>query len=666
MRITTPTLLLTLVVGVTDARSQTTQPDLARATLEELLNVEITSASRKEQRADQAPAAVYVITQDDIRRSGITVLPEVFRLVPGMQVAQINSSDWAISVRGFNDLWSNKLLVLVDGRSIFTREFSGVLWNAQDLMLEDIDRIEVIRGPGGTVWGANAVNGVINIITKSANDTKGAFVRLGGGSYAGADAAVRYGGSFGNTAYRVYSQWSDHGQSESAPQVQANDAWNRLTNGFRTDWAQGGQAVTLEGNLTTGQTRPLWLTIPGPTPSLSTSPIVPGSVTNGSILGRWTHGVQETGALQVQSFFSYGKRVDGNGVAEREQTADIDVQYHQKLAARHDLVMGGGFRTSEVAVDGAFPYTIDDTFADSHVWNAFLEDDISVSRSVQVVLGSKVEHYTYGGWGVQPTARVAWEMVPQKERVWASFSRAIRTPSANDLGIRAVLTAFPGSGGFPVVVALVGNPNYQNEELIDVEGGYRLELAKAASIDVTVFRGHYNGLTTNEPLPPFVETTPGPPHLLIPVQQQNLLAANTSGVEVASHWSPLTSWRFDASYSNLRIDPMPDPASRDPAAPFSDGNAPASQWQLHSSFWPRPRLEVDGGLFHVGRLRSLGVPAYTRADARAELKISKPLSLVAVGQNLLESTHAEYAGFATGLNPTLIPRSFDIRLLWRF
>ncbi|HWW87512.1 MAG TPA: TonB-dependent receptor plug domain-containing protein, partial [Vicinamibacterales bacterium] len=249
MRITTPTLLLTLVVGVTDARSQTTQPDLARATLEELLNVEITSASRKEQRADQAPAAVYVITQDDIRRSGITVLPEVFRLVPGMQVAQINSSDWAISVRGFNDLWSNKLLVLVDGRSIFTREFSGVLWNAQDLMLEDIDRIEVIRGPGGTVWGANAVNGVINIITKSANDTKGALVRLGGGSYAGADAAVRYGGSFGNTAYRVYSQWSDHGQSESAPQVQANDAWNRLTNGFRTDWAQGGQAVTLEGNL---------------------------------------------------------------------------------------------------------------------------------------------------------------------------------------------------------------------------------------------------------------------------------------------------------------------------------------------------------------------------------------------------------------------------------
>ncbi len=640
--------------------------DLSQATLEDLLNIEITSASRKEQRADAVPAAVHVITQDDIRRSGITTLPELFRLVPGMEVAQINSNDWAISVRGFNGLWANQLLVLIDGRSVYTRSFSGVFWSAQDLLLEDIDRIEVVRGPGGSIWGANAVNGVVNIVTKTAADTKGALVRLGDGSYEGTQTAVRYGGSFGNTAYRVFSQWSDHNSSLSDPHTAADDRWRRFTNGFRIDWARNTNAVMTEGSFVGGGGRPLWTSFTGPTPSLSfAAPYQDATIKSGNMLARWIHSGRNGTVLQIQSFVDIHSRDDGNGVTDREHVFDLDLQFHTKLAERHDLVIGGGYRDANGSFDGKFGVSADPPTSENAVMSAFAQDDVALTDHLQLTLGAKLEHDSVTAWGVQPTIRLMANIAPH-QHLWAAASRALRTPSALDRSLRFNYAAFIGGSGIPIVLGATGNPNYQTEQFLDAEGGYRVDFGSSASADVTVFRGRYSGLATSEPTAPVFETTPGPPHLFIGTRFENLLNVNTSGVEVAGHWMPTGAWRLDGSYSGLRLVAHPDAESHDPAAPLNDGNAPAHQWQLHSSARLGPRLQLDAGLFHVGRLRTLNVPAYTRADTRIEIKVSKPLSVIAIGQNLFDRAHPEFANANTGQTATLVPRSVNLKLLWRF
>jgi iron complex outermembrane receptor protein len=653
-----------LAFSAATASAQTPRTDWARASLEDLMNIEITTASRTERRADTTPAAVFVITQDDIRRSGLTTLPELFRLVPGMQVAQINSNDWAISARGFNDLWSNKLLVLVDGRSVYTRSFSGVLWSAQDLVLEDIDRIEVIRGPGGSVWGANAVNGVINIVTKSAVDTKGGLVRISDGTYDGRQGLARYGGTIGHMAYRVFSQWSDHNGSLTDRQTDAGDGWNRFTNGFRIDWSQGANSITTEGNFVTGGGHPLWTGFSGPTAALSFGPLHDATIDSGAVLGRWNRSGWSGGSLQVQSFADIHTRDDGNGVIERETVFDLDVQIQRKLAGRHEVVFGGGYRDADTTFDGVFGISANPNSSDNGVVNVFGQDEIAVSNRIQLTVGSKIERDSVSGWSVQPTIRVMTRVAP-RQHVWAAVSRALRTPSALDLSINLKYAAFIGEGGLPVAVGLIGNPQYQPERLVSTEGGYRIDIGSTLAADITLFSGRYTGLPTQEPVAPVFESTPGTPHLFLSTQYRNLLDARTEGVEVAGHWTPWRSWRLDGSYSALQLTPSVDPSSQDAAASQFDGNAPAEQWQVHSSSWVMSRVQLDAGLFHVGRLRTLNVPAYTRVDARVEMKVSRSLSVIVVGQNLASRAHAEYAG-PLAVTPTLIPRSLNAKLVWRF
>ena len=627
------------------------------------MKIPITSVSRKEQRLDSVPAAVTVITHDDIRRFGITTLPDLFRLVPGMQVAQINSNNWAISVRGFNDLWSNKLLVLIDGRSIYTRSFSGVYWNAADLMLQDIDRIEIVRGPGGSAWGANAVNGVINIVTKAAGATKGTVAQLGRGTYGGTQAAVRYGGSFGNTDYRVFSQWSDHESSLIDRHTPAKDGWTRFTNGFRIDSTSGANAVMTEGSFIAGRTRALWTSFDGPTARLSVPASSRDGLESGSLLARWTHDRDNGESLQIQSFVN-AHRVDfGSDTAERETTYDLDLQFHTKVTARHDIVLGGGYRQTNTTTDGSFFYSVSPRTSNNAVLNAFVHDDIALTDRLRLQIGARADHDSTAGWSVAPTARIIADVTPQ-QHLWAAASRALRTPSASELGMRFNYAAFMGDEGVPIVLGVRGNPHYKTEEFLDVEGGYRINIGTQASADVTLFRGRYNRLTTYEPAAVF-ETTPEP-HLLIYSQLENLLKADTVGVEISGHWTPVKAWRLDASYSGLQLVTHADAASHDPLAALYDGNAPTHQWQIHSSASFGSRLELAAGLFHVGRVRRLNVPAYTRADARLEFQLFKPLSVVASGQNLLAPMHAEYAGTETGATPTFIPRSTGITLLWRF
>jgi iron complex outermembrane receptor protein len=653
-------VLLALLFVSADASAQAPlAPDLGRATLEDLLKIKITSASRREQSADEVAAAVFVITQDDIRRSGMRTLPELFRLVPGVQVAQIGSSNWAGTIRGFNDLFSNKLLVLVDGRSIYTRVFSGVLWDSEDLVLDNIERIEVIRGPGAAVWGANAVNGVINIVTKSAKDSQGALVRLSGGTFDRAQATARYGGSFGSANYRVYSQWTARGDTRLAGAA-ADDNWSVMTNGARLDWARGADEWTVDGGVRSGDGHTTWKFPLDALPNLQPRTDVESSFHTANARARWTRRMDTGSSLQAQSSVTIARRTDF--VALDEDTFDADLQYHGKLGARQDVVAGGGYRFVRSATGRNFGVSFDPMSLDTAVTSLFVQDELTVTDDVHLTLGSKLEHATLAGWGLQPTARIIWAPA-NGHHLWASASRALRTPSMADLMVRVNVMVLPSQGP-SVVVGHLGNLDYKPEALVDVEAGYRAEIGALAFIDVTTFRGHYNNLPTNEPQPPAFEMTPGPPHVFVAVRLDNLMTADTTGAEVAAHVTLLHAWRVDASYSAFRLTPHLDANSLDPVAASMDGNAPAQQWQLHSDLALGKRIEIDAGVFHTGRLTKIEVPAYTRADARLQVVLTPHLSAVVAGRNLFESTHAEFE--SNYVVATRIPRSVSLQLAWRY
>jgi iron complex outermembrane receptor protein len=657
--------LLCLMAVPSPGFSQGSQLDLTELSLEDLMNITVTSAARKEQRAADVAAAIFVLTQDDIRRSGLRTLPELFRLVPGMEVARINSSNWAVSIRGFNSQFSNKLLVLIDGRSIYMRNFSGVFWDGEDMALDDIERIEVIRGPGGAVWGANAVNGVINIVTKAARDTQGAFVRLGSGTFDPLQATARYGGLLGSAAYRVYSQWTDHGDTRLAGGMAARDSWNTLTTGARVDWTRGTDEWTVDGSVRAGDGHPLFNFIEGPTPGVVPLTDRPGSFRKGHVIGRWTRRAGNGSVLQLQSVVAISRRASNvtDDVTDNENSFDTQLQYHRRVGARHDLVAGGGYRfIDSTTTSQSFAFWLTPPDNRSTIVNLFAQDEIALTDRLHLTLGSKLERDTVSGWGVQPTGSVMWQPAP-RHHLWFAASRALRTPSNTDLALRVNVAAVPGPGA-PIVIGFIGNPNYQVEEFQDVEAGYRLEIAGALSIDITGFRGHFTGLPTYEPLAPVFETTPGAPHLFMASRLENLQRADTAGVEVAARFAPVPAWRLDASYTSFHLSPHPDPSSRDPAAAMFDGNAPSHQWQLRSNVRLGPRTEVDTGLFRTGALRALGVPAYTRADARVQVRLTGQLSVVTAARNLLEPSHPEFV--QGSVVSTQIPRSADIQLVWQF
>jgi iron complex outermembrane receptor protein len=651
-----------LAVGPAAAHAQTIPPEqLALISLEELMNLRITSAERKEERANDVSAAVFVITQDDIRRSGLTKLPEILRLAPGMQVDQVNANEWAVSVRGFNSVFSDKLLVLIDGRSLYNRGFSGVFWDSQNMMVSDIERIEVIRGPGGTAWGANAVNGVINIITKSAADTKGTSVELNAGTFDRASGAIRYGGALGQMDYRVYSQWSDHAGGLTGTGLSADDPWNALTTGGRIDWSRGADSVMAQGSYMDTTTRPGWTTLTG-----FREAAVKGGVSDldeGFGLGRWTHRAAGGSLFQVQGSRTVTRR-DEATLYQMEGITDVDAQYQRTVSARHEIVLGGGYRDSVLSTRQSF--TLDIPSDTARVFNAFAQDEFSLRRDVTLTLGSKLEHDTFAGWGVLPSARVLWSIDPTRQRAWAAISRARRTPGAAYRAIRIYYGSTPGENGTPVVLGRVGSPALPAEELVELEGGYRVQLGATSSIDVAVFHGDYDHSTTMETLAQTFELSPAPAHVLLNSQYGSLLQVNSRGIEISAHWAPRPTWRLDGSYSSLRVTPHLDPASTDTAALQFDGNAPQHQWQLRSTTWLSSRLQVNGSLYQVGRLRQLDVPAYLRADARLEFKLTPHLAAIAVGQNLLQAEHAEYSTVHVGLAGSSVPRSGRAQLRWDF
>ena len=458
------------------ASSQSPKPDLTETSLEALLNMEVTSASRKQQKIFTTASAIFVIRPEDIRRSGATNIPDLLRMVPGLEVAHIDANKWAISARGFNGRFANKLLVLIDGRTIYSQLFSGVYWDVQDVMLEDIERIEVIRGPGGTVWGANAVNGVINILTRAAKETQGGLLSVGGGNHERGFANVRYGARAGSKGhYRVFAKYFNRGPFELPSGQDANDQWQLGRVGFRGDWQLTPQdSLTLDASFYGGRAGFAARLAVSFSPPFEEDHAGRTKLSGGYLLARWKRMVSKQSNLALQIYYDRADRHDFP-LGEVRQTADFDFTHQAAWGQRHDLVWGLGYR---LTTDRTHQHAFTAFLPASHklsIWSGFVQDEIALfSKRLRLTLGSKFEHNGFTGFEVQPSLRALWSFNPH-HAVWGAVSRAVRTPSRVDRDLRFILNIFPSPVGPPTVITIFGDPVFRSEHLLAYELGYRLQ-----------------------------------------------------------------------------------------------------------------------------------------------------------------------------------------------
>jgi len=663
------------LLGMVAVACALAQKDLAELSLEQLLAIEVTSASRRQQKLSRTPAAVYVITQEEIRRSGLTTVAELLRLAPGLHVARIDSSGWAVTARGFNGRFAGKMLVLVDGRSVYTPLFSGVFWEMQDLVVDDIDRIEVIRGPGAAMWGSNAVNGVVNIITMHTRETQGGLVSTGGGNVEDAFGWLRFGGKVGERFhYRFYSKTALRDHMVTPNGAPGGDAWRSSRTGLRADWdLTARDTLTLMADFGSGRfAQVASLPTYSPPQMEFRSQIDRGAVAN--VLARWSHQHRSGAVSTLQLYYDWYERTGGL-ITESRGTFDVDYQNRRPLASRHDLMWGLGYRQST-----------DASLANSHLrltppsetlryLSGFVQDEIELSPDrLWLELGGRLERNHFAGFELQPTARLLAEPVPGQS-LWAAVSRAVRTPSRAEhhgdfwLGSLAPSPAAP----LPQVLRLVPSPEFGSTSLVAFEGGYRGRLTRRATLDIALFRSRYRSLRSFDLNAPAFGVSPAP-HLVIPLRFSNRGRGETAGVEIAARWELRPQWRLTGTYErfwmNLRLEPGADPGTTLLA---EIEQAPAQQFSLRSSWDPGARLRVDAAFYFTGKLRQTEaprlsfpeVPAALRCDLRLAWEPRPELELSLAGQNLLDDRHPEF-------NPETWFRRNEVRrgvygqVRWRF
>jgi iron complex outermembrane receptor protein len=637
-------------------------PDVTTLSVEDLMDMQVTSVSKHKQKLADAAAAVFVLTQEDIRRSGATSIPEALRLVPGLEVARIDENKWAIGSRGFNGRFSNKLLVLIDGRSVYTPLFSGVYWNIQDVMLEDLDRIEVIRGPGATLWGANAVDGVINIITKPAASTQSGIVTAGGGTQERGSGGARYGSTIGNnTHYRIYGKYFDWGPSNFASGATAHDGWNALRGGFRTDWTPAGpNSLTIEGDLYRSNYDET-LTVPSLTAPYSSTFPNSGVYSGGNILGRWNHAT-EGGSMSLQMYYDNTTTVDNSLFVDHQNTFDVDFQDGFHVGDSHQIVLGLGYRSIHDRNDPSFTVSLQPNHVSLNLFNAFIQDEISlVDNRLKLTLGSKLEHNTFTGFEIEPNARLLWALTPNQS-VWTAVSRAVRTPALTEQGLRLNSQVIPpgtpaNPAPFPAVVAVFGSPQFNSEDLLAYELGYRVQATSTVSFDIATFYNNYSNLRSAEPGTPFLEGSPAPTDIVVPLVAENKMSGGTYGVELFADWKLLPKWRVTGSYSYLQMDIHKNSNSQDPTADNPNGSSPRHQWYVRSSADLPKHFDLDTTLRFVDHLPSLNLPSYYSLDAHLGWRPVKNLELSIGGQNLLDNQHLEFLPDFVNTSPTVVKRS---------
>jgi iron complex outermembrane receptor protein len=628
-------LLLRFITSGLQAQTNETpgaSADLKRLSLEELMNVEVTSVSRIAEPLWTSPSAIQVVTEDDIRRSGATSIPEALRLAPNLQVAQIDSRQWAITARGFNQTLANKLLVMVDGRSVYTPLFAGVFWDVQDTLLDDVDRIEVISGPGATLWGANAVNGVINIITKSAQDTQGTLLSAGGGSQLNDYAAARYGDKLGDNVYfRLYGKYFDRDSTLLPNGQDATNDWRMGQGGFRLDWLPAtGDTITLQSD---GYAGSFEQPAPGDT-----------DVNGQNVIARWTHPLAEDAGIRVQMYWDRTLRAIPQQFTEELNTYDLDFQHHFPLGERQVLIWGGEYRLMADQVANSPVLAFLPPHRNLQLFSGFLQDEIELIRDrLKFTLGTKLEHNDFSGFEIQPSARLAWTP-DERQTVWGAVSRAVRSPSRID-------TDFFVPGVPPYFLA--GGSNFDSEKVIAYELGYRVRPLTSLSISAALFYNDYMDLRSLEPIGNSTNT-----YVIA-----NGLQGHSWGVELSSTYQIRDWWRLRAGYTYLDTEVSLKPGSQDLNNGRAEGNDPQNQFLLQCMFDLPYSLELDGVLRYVDTLPSPNVPSYITADVRLGWRPCRNVELSIVGQNLFDSQHPEFGAAATRQE---IPRSIFGKVTWHF
>jgi iron complex outermembrane recepter protein len=613
-------------------------------TLQQLGDVEVTTLSKAPEQVRKTAAAIYVITQEDIKRSGATTIPDALRLAPGVEVARIDSSKWSIGIRGFGSRLTRDVLVLIDGRTVYTTMLAGTYWEVQNMVLDDVDRIEIIRGPGGTIWGPNAVNGVINIITKSSKNTQGTLVSTGGGDLEQGFFNARYGGGDNkNFNYRVYALGFDRGP-EYHPDGRNFDRWRAAQGGFRTDWTSDRDTVTVQGDVydegagesvtATSYTAPYSQTLDG-------TALLSGA----NVLARWQRTMGKGEDFQIQAYYDRTNRHEPNFIDNRD-TLDIDFLDRFRLPGRQQISWGLGARVSRGYDPQVFSGLVFSPVERSdRLLTAFFQDEIElVENRLTLSVGTKFLRTNFTGLQLQPSGRLLWTPT-DKQTLWASFTHAVRTPS--DAERNFFLSGYIGtSQGLPFFARFNANPNFRSEQLNGYETGYRRLLGPKVYVDIAAFYNHYSDLFSEDITgAPFVENNPPPTHLLLPAEFGNGLFGTTRGVEIAPEWQAFSFWRLGASYSFLQMEIRKSPNSQDVGtAPGIEGSSPRHQVGAQSDFDFAKHFNIDLTYRFISALAAEKVNAYSTTDARFAWQFIPHFELSVVGQNLLQPHHAESAG----------------------
>lgn len=622
------------LVGVALTQTAWATPETVQAlkqlSVDELLGIQVTSVSKRSEALADAAASIFVITQDVIRRTGVSTLPEALRLAPNLQVARVDSVQYAISARGFNNAIGNKLLVLVDGRTVYTPLFSGVFWDQQQIMLEDVDRIEIITGPGAALWGANAVNGVINVISKSASDTQGLLMTARAGEIE-RGGAVRLGTTYGSGAVRFYARYSEFDHTHYPSGDQVPDDWRRAQVGFRADWSAGNDSFTLQGDAYEGDSEHRGFVGPFEFPEVS--------VSGANLLGRWQRAMDSGAQLQFQAYVDHSDRDDALFYRPKSDIVDLDFQYAIP-GEKHQLLWGAGYRHGRDDIQPGLATIFVPDSREMSWTNLFVQDEIQLREGLEATLGLKLETNDYTGLEVLPSLRLAWKP-GERHLVWGALSRAVRAPARYDRDVR-----FPGFEPYFVI----GGPNFESEVANVAELGVRSQVGSKFSYSVTGFAHFWDKLRSGTSLP---------------VELENGIEGEIYGVEAWAEYRPFTFWGLSAGVTWLDEHLRLESGSTDPVGVDNPTlrNDPDHEWMLRSSLDLPNNLQLDLWLRSVGSLPEPALPSYTELEARVAWQPREGFEVAIVGRNLLHRRHSEY-GDATSRSE--LERNVMGQVRWQF
>ncbi|NIA18914.1 MAG: TonB-dependent receptor [Xanthomonadaceae bacterium] len=662
-------------------------PDnLGMLTLDQLLDVDVVSAAKVPEKIRNTPAAIFVITQEDLHRSGVNSIPEALRLVPGMHVYRIDANKWAISSRGFTSQFSNKMLVMIDGRTVYSPLFSGVYWDVQDMMLADIDRIEVIRGPGGSLWGTNAVNGIINIISKNSADTQGFLTNMEAGSHDRNTVSARYGGWLDEyTSYRIYGKYFNRDDFEPlnvftkhdiAEINSSADDYHAARAGFHLDRNKDSDnAITLQGDVYNGSSGTT-ASRPGLLPPYLFPHREDTDVSGGNILGRWKHIFSQNADMKIQTYYDRTKRKDMY-FRETRDTVDVDLQHRFTPWDHHELLWGLEYRYSKDHIntynpaDGFYFAKFDPDSQGNNLYTGFIQDRFRFAKDQgEVTVGTKVEHNEYTGTEWQPSIRFLWKF-SDRNSIWAAITRSVRTPSRlehdGSINTRPLSISIIPPYSITMVPRLVSNDGLDSEKVVSYELGYKSRPSDNLYVDITTFYNHYRnlaaGFTTGNPFQATGTTTP---YMIVPMMVGNHFDAETFGIELSGNWSVTTWWRLSAGFSWFENNFLDENGITDPRAEFQENNESNYQMSLVSYMDLPGRLEFNGMLFYVDQLEDMDIDSYVRCDLNLAWHATDNLTITTGARNLFDPDHPEHDGITSGIIGSEIPRTFYGKLSWSF